>query len=244
MQTQAIILSGGPVATRSGVAGEPLLRAGAELVARLIEAPPGGGRGTISLAGLLVEAELPPGLEAGQRLRMTVSRVDRSQVVLKLLAEPQSPARGAESTGRDTHAAARLAGELAVRGDGTLLQAAVELAGPVLPLPGGGAAEILVEPDGGDDAGGRGGESAEAAFVLHSPALGAIEVRLRSSPAGVRAAVTTAPGRPAELARAGIDQLVSGLERATGKPAAATVGARPPGVAAPPTPAGMVDERA
>ena len=36
---------------------------GAELVARVVDAPAAGGRGTISLAGALLQARLPAGVE-------------------------------------------------------------------------------------------------------------------------------------------------------------------------------------
>src|SRR5207245_4089300 len=57
------------------------LEPGAELVARVVDAPAGGGRGTISLAGALLQARLPAGVERGQTLNLTVVRIDQTQLL-------------------------------------------------------------------------------------------------------------------------------------------------------------------
>jgi hypothetical protein len=243
MQTQKIIVGGAAGIARADE-GRPQLAAGSQLVARVVSAPVQGGRGQIAVAGLLLEAELPAGLDPGRRLRLTVARVERSRLVLRIQPdegdEPE-PAREPAIAAARNPATARLAGELAVRGDGELLRAALGLAGGALPLPAGGCAEIAIDPDepGPGEAGSGGGE---ARFVLHGRA-GAIEVHLRSTAGGIRAAVTVPPGAVAELARARLDQLVEGLERATGRPAGASVGSRPPLIAPPQAPAGLLDER-
>jgi len=244
MQTQTIIL-GGTAGIDRTAAGRPQLTVGSQLIARTVSVPAGGGRGQIAVAGLLLEAELPAGLAAGQRLRLTVARIERSRLVLQIQPEPEDgsgPARSeaAAGTTRDP-AMARLAGELAVRGDGRLLQAALGLAGGALPLPGGGLAEVTIDPDEQADGETNAGQG-EARFVLHGPA-GAIEVHLRRGGGTTRATVTAPPGAAAELARSRLDQLIDGLERATGGPAGATVGSRPAAVPPPQPPAGLVDER-
>ncbi|HYW28729.1 MAG TPA: flagellar hook-length control protein FliK, partial [Gaiellales bacterium] len=83
--------------------------------------------------------------------------------------------------------------------------------------------------------------SGVAAFVLHSPALGAIEVRITLAPGGVRAGVITAPGEAAEAAGRALQQLQDRLAAATGRPAAVAVSPRPPGVPAPRPPEGRID---
>src|ERR1700749_1287527 len=50
-------------------------------MARVVSLTP-GGRGSLSIAGALVDAKLPPGVEAGQELRLTVRHVSPEQVVL------------------------------------------------------------------------------------------------------------------------------------------------------------------
>jgi Flagellar hook-length control protein FliK len=92
-------------------------------------------------------------------------------------------------------------------------------------LPGGRAATVTVEPETDQD-GSSEETGGEAAFTLHSPHLGAVEVRIRLDAAGVRAAVTTPPGPMSERAAATLPDLVAGLERATGRMGIASVQSR------------------
>jgi len=212
------------------------LEPGAELVARVVDAPAGGGKGTISLAGALLQARLPAGVERGQTLNLTVVRVDQSQLLVRLRrAESADPAAAASL--------AQAAGSLAVSGDGELLRAALAIAGQEpLWLPDGGAAAVQVEPDAAPA--GERESSGEAAFVLHSPEHGAIEVRLRLTAGGIRAGIVTAPGEVAALAESALPDLIDRLGSATGRPAAAGVSARPAGRRPPPPPVGRVDVQA
>ncbi len=232
MNLEQITLKGATADPASGA--RPLaLAAGKDLVARVASAPPGGGRGLISLAGVILEARVPPGLTAGQVLQLRVTQADAEQLVVRIVHDGDGHP--------DQAGTARLAGELALRGDGDLLRVALGLADGTLWLPGGAAATVTVEPDaeaGGEDGDGSGGE---ATFTLHSPALGAIEVRLRLGAGGVQAGVVTAPGRLTELAQAGLPDLVAGLERATGRPAAAALVIRPASTPAPTPPEGAFD---
>ena len=144
-----------------------------------------------------------------------------------------------------TDTVTKLAGELAARGDGALLRAALHFAdGSPLWLAGGVAAQIHIDPEAEGDAGAEGpsrGKAGEAGFVLHSPELGAIELRLRMAEGAVRATVVTAPGEASRLAADGLPDLVAALERATGRPAAAMAAPREPAAAAPPPPEGAFD---
>ncbi len=190
------------------------LEPGAQVVARLVTASAGGGRGLISLAGHLLEARLPSGLQPGTTLPLEVVRADPAQVVVRIVQ--QAP-------GSDQAVAGAVPGTIW--------------------LPGGAAVQLSADPDGGslDDPGDAAGE---AAFVLHDPVLGAIEVRLRLLPGGVQAAVTTPAGVLADRAADGLPDLISRLGTATGRPAAATACVRPPGVPAPAPPQGAVDVQA
>jgi len=212
------------------------LEPGDELVARVVDAPAGVGSGTISLAGALLKARLPAGVERGQTLNLTVVRIDQTQLLVRIRrAEPADPAAAA--------ALAQAAGSLAVGGDGELLRAALAMAGQEpLWLPDGGAAAVQVEPDAAPEGGRE--SSGEAAFVLHSPAHGAIEVRLRLTAGGIRAGVVTAPGQVAAMAERALPELVERLGAAAGRPAAAGVSERPPGRRPPPPPVGRVDVQA
>jgi hypothetical protein len=232
MNLEQITLKGATADPASGA--RPLaLGAGKDLVARVVSAPPAGGRGLVSLAGVILEARVPAGLAAGQLLQLRVTRADAQQLVVRIVHD----------TGEhpDQQATSRLAGELALRGDGDLLRVALGLADGPLWLPGGAAATITVEPEheGESDTAGRGG--GEAAFTLHCPELGAIEVRLRIGPGGVRAGVVTPAGRLTERAETALPELVAGLARATGRPAAATVLARPVSDPGPAPPGGAFD---
>jgi hypothetical protein len=224
------------VAAETRAAAPLRLEVGSQLVARLVSAPAGGGRGLISLAGHLLEAKLPPGLEPGATLPLRVERAGPEQVVVRIVPDPGS--------GHDHAAAAaqRLAGQLAVRGDGDLLRASLAMTGGTVWLPGGPAAEVEVDPD-EEAKGGAGASSGEAAFVLHDPLLGAIEVRLQMAAGSVRATITTPPGALAERAADGLPELLKALEDATGRQAAAAVTERPPSAPSPRPPQGALDVR-
>jgi len=233
MNLEQITLKGAATDPASG-ARPVALAAGKEVVARILAAPEGGGRGLISLAGMLLEARLPAGLEAGRAVRLQVTRADVEEVVVKIVP-------GASGQ-LDPGAPGRVAGELALRGDPDLLRAALALGDGTLWLPGGAAATVTVDPDGDGPGGGR--EPATgggAGFTLHCPQLGAIEMRLHVGPGGVRAGVVTPPGGASELAESGLSELVAALERATGRSATATVSSRAAGAPAPIPPSGAFD---
>jgi hypothetical protein len=65
-----------------------------------------------------------------------------------------------------------------------------------------------------------------AAFTLHCPHLGAVEVRIRLDAGGILAAIRAPAGRMAEQAAATLPDLVAGLERATGQAGIASVQVR------------------
>jgi hypothetical protein len=71
--------------------------------------------------------------------------------------------------------------------------------------------------------------------------VGAVEVRLRIGGGGVRAGVVTPPGTLTERAETTLPELLVGLERATGLPAAASVTVRPGSAPPPAPPAGAFD---
>ena len=205
MNLEQITLKGASADPASGA--RPLaLSLGKELVARILMAPEGGGHGLISLAGIVLEARLPPGLDAGRTLRLQVTRADAEEVVVKIVADAPEHL--------DPAAAGRVAGELALRGDPDLLRAALALADGTLWLPGGAAASVTVDPDAAGTTGGSPKrEGGEAAFTLHCPQLGAIEVRLHVGPGGVRAGIVTPPGPTSELAESGLSDLVAAPAR-------------------------------
>ncbi len=70
-------------------------------------------------------------------------------------------------------------------------------------------------------------EAGEAAFVLHVPSAGAIEIRLALIRGAVRATVTIPAGEIGDRALVSRDDLIARLTRATGRPAVADVRIRP-----------------
>jgi len=207
-------------AAAAALVAELELHLGDEVVARVAGAPGPDGRGLLSLAGMLHPARLPAGLREGQKLRLQVAGAEDGALILRLAGDDAGSGAGA--------APVRVAGALAVRGDGELLRVAVELAGAggALALPDGSSARVTFDDESPGRDGGGSEAPAEASVLLHSPALGLIEVRVRLDGAGVSAVVGVEPGRAEELAQDGARELTAALERATARPAVVSVTAR------------------
>jgi hypothetical protein len=71
---------------RAVLGAELRVAPGRALMARVVSAD-GFGRGSLSIAGALIEAKLPPGVQAGEDLRLLVRHVSPEQVVLSMSAE-------------------------------------------------------------------------------------------------------------------------------------------------------------
>jgi hypothetical protein len=206
----------GAEAAKALAAAEIVLREGSEVVVRVLQAPAGGGRGLLSLAGRQIPAELPAGLHEGERLRVVVKSRGSDTVALRIVRSGEAE-RG--------HELGRLAGALAVSGDPELVRVALALAGGAPVLPGGGAGSVRIDADASAERE-PGSAAAHARVTLHSPELGPIEIALALTPSAVTAAVRTEPGRPSVLAREASAQLGQALERSTGRRAGVTVTAR------------------
>lgn len=196
------------------------LREGATVVARVLQAATADdAMGLLSLAGMKVRAQLPQALRAGQELRLLVAGTLDDKVVLKLLtAESEQAVRDVPS---------RVVAHLATQGDGEMLRAASALTNGVVPLPGGVVVAIdpdeePVPEDGEDD-----GEAPQALrLVIHSPALGALELRVALLGGRIGVAVTADPGVAFALAAGEQAALATRLEAVTGLPAAVGVAER------------------
>ena len=94
---------------------------------------------------------------------------------------------------------------------------------PMVPLPGGQAAQIAVGEREGE--GRRSGEQAAVAITYRSPALGAIDFRLALQSGALTAQVRAREGAPFELAQSQAAQLREALNQATVKPVQLTVSA-------------------
>jgi hypothetical protein len=93
-----------------------------------------------------------------------------------------------------------------------------------LPLPGGGQARVMVEPD--EEGGGERDDDPEHASIsiaYESPALGAVGFLLQLVPGGVKVQAELPAGRPFELADGAAEELRSRLAAATGRAAEVTV---------------------
>jgi hypothetical protein len=75
---------------RAMLGAEMRIAPGRALMARVVAAD-AAGRGSLSIAGALVDAELPKGVHAGQELRLTVRDVSPERVVLSL-SDQNTPA--------------------------------------------------------------------------------------------------------------------------------------------------------
>jgi len=75
---------------RTVLAADVKLAIGRELMARVASVTP-GGRGMVSLAGVLLEAELPAGVRAGEELRLQVRELTPERVVLQIREDQQQP---------------------------------------------------------------------------------------------------------------------------------------------------------
>jgi hypothetical protein len=71
---------------RAVLGAELRVAPGRALMARVVNVNP-MGRGALSIAGALVDAKLPPGVQAGQDLRLVVRHVSPEQVVLGISQE-------------------------------------------------------------------------------------------------------------------------------------------------------------
>lgn len=212
---------GGAGPGRELVAVGVRLREGATVVARVLEAAVGDdGMGLLSLAGTKVRAQLPSSLQAGSQLRLLVAGTVDDKVVLRLLQ--------AETENATKDVPAHVVARLATGGDGELLRVANALTNGVVPLPGGLVVAIdpeeeqAPEEDGEADA-----ETPQAVrLVIHSPALGALELRVALVAGRLGVGVTAEPGRALVLASEEQAALASRLEAVTGLPAAVGVAAR------------------
>ncbi len=198
---------------------------GRALMARVVAAGT-GGRGSISIAGLLVDAQLPASVRAGDELRLLVADVNAQRVLLTIAGHGvQGPAahaagsRGADAQAAGSRAQAPVhAGAQAGSGAGQPPPVGLPVA-----LPGGGSLSVAERDAGG---GGHGGDRSHTVTLRYeAPSLGAVDLRFVLRPESLALNVTVAPGTlPA--ARAGAADLRRALADALSRPASVTVSTR------------------
>jgi hypothetical protein len=183
------------------------LTVGRAVMARVVS--PGGSdsRGTLSIAGYLLGAELPPGVKAGQELRLEVRDIDANRVLLGIADHPEAEPEAAAAP-----------------------PPATQVATAPIPLPGGATLRIFEDPGEDEPSGGRRGSSnggsRTLALRLDGVALGAIDLRFELDPATLRVGVALSPGAALEAATREVDALRGALAAGADRAVSVTVSPR------------------
>lgn len=171
---------------RAVLGAELRVAPGRAMMARVVNVNP-MGRGALSIAGVLIDAKLPPGVQAGQDLRLVVRHVSPEQVVLGIA--------------QDAGAAAAQA------------QAAVDLpGGGHLRVT---ERDADAEAD-SDRAAAPGTGRHVLALAYDAPAVGTIDLRFDLDPHSLRVNATLAAGVPATSATDAAGELRDALSQALG----------------------------
>lgn len=186
-----------PRILRTLLAPEIKVLPGRALMARVVLAD-GSGRGSLSIAGFLLEAELPPDVRTGQDLRLIVRDVSPDRVLLSL-SEPHQPAPAPPP-------------------------ATPPPPPPAVPLPGGGSLQVT-ERDAGRASAPGSSRPHTLALRYDAPALGAVDLRFALDPSTMTLAVTVAPASLA-AARAAADELRRTLADTLGRSVSVTISPR------------------
>jgi hypothetical protein len=222
---------------------------GRMLAARVVT-PQGtaGARGSLSIAGYLLDAELPSDMRAGQELRLMVRDVSAHRVLLQIADLPTDPSSAqtpeqaadvsAQELARQTaataqtaagaaHASPAHAGSHAAAPPQHSGLEAGQLAPPAgqVPLPGGGMLTVT-EREAAGGGGARGGERHGLTLRYDAPALGPIELRFALDPATLRLGIQVKAGAPHELAERSADELRAALTAAVGRAVSVTIDPR------------------
>ena len=197
-----------PQALRVLVGPDIKIVPGRAVMARVVQAP-AGQKGSLSIAGYLLDAELPEDVQAGQDLRLVVKDVNAERVLLAV-TDPPAPEHGQEAQqGQHTQQSQQAPPLHAPQQDPSL--AAQGGWGP-LSLPGGGNVQVTERDAGG--AGGSQGERQDVLLRYNAPALGAVDLRFQMDAGALSLGVSLAPGQPLEVAQAGAESLRQALAAA------------------------------
>lgn len=135
---------------------------GRAMMARVVVAD-GSGRGSLSIAGFLLEAELPKNVRSGDDLRLVVREVSAERVLLGIAEQHQ---------------------------DAPPVPVPVAAA-VTIPLPGGGTLQVTERDAAGADPAAR--DSHTLSLRYDAPALGAVDLRFELDPTALRLGVTVSP---------------------------------------------------
>lgn len=165
---------------------------GRAMMARVVVAD-GTGRGSLSIAGFLTDAELPKGVRAGEDLRLVVRDVSPERVLLSIAPE---------------HAAAQPA------------PAPPPPASTAVPLPGGGTVQVTERDARGTPEGSA--QAHTLALRYDAPALGAVDLQLALDPGTLTVSVTVSAAALAP-AQADSEALRTALSDELGRPVSVTI---------------------
>ena len=174
------------------------LRVGDVLGARVLRG------GALLLAGVRLQATLPPGLEPGALVRLKVREAGAERLVLQLVDAPVPESDGAA---------------------GSAQAAPAPLQTVAVPLPGGAVARLFIEPDADGSEGSKGSSRARATVTLRyeSAGLGRVDLALTTEDGAVRAVIHSPAGEVAERLRSASGDLRMALAHALGRPAAVDI---------------------
>ena len=195
-----------PQALRVLVGPDIKIVPGRAVMARVVQAPP-GQKGSLSIAGMLLDAELPENVQAGDDLRLVVRDVNAERVLLAITdPHERDQAQSAQQAPSTQEAQQGQQAQQAHAPDPSLI--APGGWGPV-PLPGGGQVQVTER-----DAGGAGGQAGDRQNVLlryNAPALGSVDLRFQMDAGALSLHVTLPAGQPHDLAQAGAESLRQAL---------------------------------
>jgi hypothetical protein len=209
-----------PQALRVLVGPDIKIVPGRALMARVVQAPP-GQKGSLSIAGYLLEAELPENVQAGQDLRLVIRDVNAERVLLAIT----DPHEADHARQADAQPAPQSPEAQAVHGQVPDPSLAAQGGWGPVPLPGGGTVQVTERDAGG--AGGKAGDRQNVLLRYDAPALGSVDLRFQMDAGGLSLAVTLPAGQPLELAQAGAESLRQALLQAVpGRAVSVTVAPR------------------
>jgi hypothetical protein len=174
------------------------LTPGRGVMARVVAAA-AGGRGVLNIAGVTIEAQLPPGVRVGESLRLIVRSLDEHRVVFGLPHDTRSEARPATAPTPSPL--------------------------PEIPLPGGARLRLRGEGDDGSAAPRSASAPGTATLSLSydAPSLGALDLSFSLDAGSVRLQIAAGAGAGYSLTRENAEGLQHALEQAVGRSASVTV---------------------
>jgi hypothetical protein len=205
-----------PQALRVLVGPDIKIVPGRAVMARVVQAQQPGGKGSLSIAGYLLDAELPESVQTGDDLRLVVTDVNAERVLLTVTDAHDADHAQQNQPSQPSPAAQTLQPQAP---DPSLV---AQGGWAPIPLPGGGSVQVTERDAGGAAA--RSGERSDVMLRYNAPALGAVDLRFQMDAGALSLMVSAAPGEPLELAKSGAESLRQALaESMPGRAVSVTV---------------------